>query len=71
MTQRGLILTHLRTGATITPYEALVDYGIMRLAARISDLRYDGYNITTTMRNGKPRMGRPTRYAEYHLTTSE
>lgn len=47
MTQSALILDHLKTGASITPIEALSRYGCFRLGARIYDLRKDGHTITT------------------------
>ncbi len=45
MTQRDQILSHLRTGAPITPGEALNFFGCFRLAARIDELRKAGYAI--------------------------
>ena len=39
MTQEDLILTHLRSGRSITSLEALNIYGCFRLASRISDIR--------------------------------
>ena len=39
MTQEELILTHLKSGRSITPLEALELYGCFRLASRISDLK--------------------------------
>ena len=48
--------------------DALELYGVMRLAARISDLRYDGYHIDTEMVEGTSRFGEKVRYAKYHLT---
>lgn len=50
MTQTDYILRHLRKFGSISPREALEDYGVMRLAARIKDLRDAGYSITSTMR---------------------
>ena len=71
MTQRRLILTHLRRWGFITPMDALELYGVMRLAARISDLRYDGYHIDTEMVHALNRYGDKVKYAKYILTTSE
>lgn len=39
MTQCEKILRHLRDFGQITPVEALADYGVMRLGARIWDLK--------------------------------
>lgn len=62
MTQKQMIMNHLRTYGGITPLEALQKYGCFRLGARISDLKGDGYVIRTDMvkENGK-------RYARYRL----
>ena len=53
-TQCGQILAHMRMFGSITPQEALDEYGCFRLAARISDLRKRGHAIETeTIRNGR------------------
>ena len=41
------ILRALKQGRTLTAMEALSEFGCFRLAARIHDLRGDGYAITT------------------------
>ena len=48
MSQNSQILSHLKRGRAITPREALILYGVMRLAARVNDLRAKGHQITTT-----------------------
>lgn len=62
MTQSALILQDLRAGRVITPAGALADHGIMRLAARIRELRLEGHDIQTDTR----RTGKKT-YATYSL----
>lgn len=47
MTQGEAILRHLRTRGQITPLEALREYGIFRLAARVWELREKGHPIET------------------------
>ena len=44
-TQNQQILARLKSGKTITPIQALQQFGCMRLAARIRDLRDDGHLI--------------------------
>lgn len=39
------ILAHLKEGKTISPMEALRQFGCFRLGARIWDLKQDGYVI--------------------------
>lgn len=62
-TQAAAILEHLKTGARITPIEALERFGSFRLGARIYDLRQAGHAIATDM------IETPTgkRVAEYRL----
>jgi len=62
MTQNDMIRTHLRSGKSITPLDALREYGCFRLAARIADLRAEGLNIQTStiQSNGKT-------YASYRI----
>ena len=45
--QNTHILEHLRTGKTLSPIEALIDFRCFRLAARINELRNKGYDIQT------------------------
>lgn len=63
MTQKQTLLKHLKR-KSISPFEALLVYGISRLAARVEELRKDGHPIKTNMKtdeNGK-------RYARYVLS---
>lgn len=64
MSQSDDILAYLKTGASLTPLEALSRFGCLRLAPRCLELREAGYRIETTIR----RNGRKY-YAEYRLTT--
>lgn len=68
MTQKEQILRHLNDYGSITQLEAFRDYGIMRLASRINDIRRDGVNITVAMERTKNRYGEPVSYARYSLT---
>ena len=62
MTQNDMIKAHLQSGKSITPLDALREYGCFRLAARISDLRAEGLDIKTDtiQHNGKA-------YASYRI----
>jgi hypothetical protein len=67
MTQCERILRHLRDYGSITPMEAM-EYGCMRLAARIADLlKRRGFNIKTAKGKGENRYGEPTTFAVYYL----
>ena len=67
MSQCEMILKHLKTHVGITPTTALEKYGVMRLAARISDLRGQGYQITTVRREAINRFGKKVEFAEYRM----
>lgn len=51
-TQTQAVLRHLKAGRTLTAIEALEQYRILRLAARIHELRARGENIHTEMISG-------------------
>lgn len=66
-TQLNRILAHLLEHETITPLEALSEYGCYRLGARIADLRKQGYDIETKITAGKNRFGDSVNFATYRL----
>lgn len=49
MTQVQQIKAHLDKGWRLTPMHALRSFGCMRLAARIHDIRNEGYPVNVTM----------------------
>ena len=63
MSQKELILKHLRQHKSITPLEALKEYRCFRLAARIKDLRDSGHSILTTRQDSQTG----SKFAEYRL----
>lgn len=67
LTQCDRILRHFKDYGSITSLEAMQEYGIMRLASRISDLKRLGYVISVATENGKNRYGEKTSYARYSL----
>ena len=62
MSQSDQIRAALLSGRSLTPLDALEDFGCFRLAARVADLRREGMDIecSTETTNGK-------RYARYRL----
>lgn len=59
------ILKFLRdTNNGITSWEAITQFGCTRLAARIADLKDEGFRIETTMEKNEIQ---GTRYARYFL----
>ena len=65
--QNERILRHLCDYGSITSLEAMQDYGIMRLASRIHDLRTIGYDIRGETVAAKNRYGEPTRFVRYAI----
>jgi hypothetical protein len=53
MSQRSKILSHLKRHKTITPIQALHDFGCLRLAARIQELRESHTILTERASNGR------------------
>lgn len=47
-TQKMKVLAYMKEHGSITPLEALDEFGCYRLGARIWDLRHAGYSIKTT-----------------------
>lgn len=68
LSQKRVILQHLKRFGSIEPLTALQEYGCYRLSSRISDLRNDGYNIITdTISSVSKITGRPIHFANYRL----
>ena len=67
MTQCERIIRHLNDYGSITSLEAVNEYGILRLASRIHDLKDLGYEIEKTYEKSKNRYGEPTAYVRYSL----
>lgn len=65
MTQCQRILQYIDDFGSITPVEAMNDLGVMRLAARISDLNRMGIPIEKETVSGRNRYNKPVRYARY------
>lgn len=64
--QNQTVLRHLMLNRSITPYVAFVKYGIMRLSARVYDLKGQGCAIKTDIKHTETAMGEK-RYAVYSL----
>jgi len=67
-TQNQEILSYLKTGKAISASVALRKYRCFRLAARIRDLKDDGYNIVSIPKKQRSkRTGRIVRFCLYRL----
>ena len=71
LTQCERVLRHLEDYGSITSLEAVNEYGIMRLASRINDLRGMGYPILSERATGKNRYNETTSYSVYRLANKE
>lgn len=67
MTQAQMILQHIEKHGSITPLEALQNYGIMRLASRIHELSKQGYVFKRENVEDHNRYGEVVRYTRYSL----
>ena len=65
--QNERVLEYLKVHGSITPLEALNELGVMRLGARIWELRNEGHAITRVLETGMNRNGETVRYARYAL----
>ena len=68
--QKIKILRWMQNKGIITPQDALM-FGCMRLAARIKNLRSDGYDIITDRLEYIDNDGRKVSYASYRLRDQE
>ena len=67
MTQEEKIIDYMERHGSITPLEAMEEFGIMRLGARIYDLKESGVKIITETVTSKNREGKQVRFARYRL----
>jgi hypothetical protein len=70
MTQNAMVLDYIKRFGSITPIQAFVDLGIMRLGARCWDLKREGHDIITETETSTNRFGKPVSYARYKFHTS-
>jgi hypothetical protein len=67
LTQCERIMRYIEETGSITQIDALREFGCMRLASRISDLKRQGVPVKRTMETAKNRYGEPVSYARYSL----
>lgn len=66
-TQAQRVLEYIDEFGSITQFEALQDLGVMRLASRISDLKKQGFPITSKVEAVKNRYGENCYIKRYSL----
>lgn len=70
-TQAQRVLDYMDTFGSITQLEALKDLGVMRLASRISDLKKQGYPITSDVVAVKNRFDEDCYIKRYKLVAAD
>ena len=71
MTQCEMILRYMEECGSITPLDALREFGCMRLASRICDLKRDGVKIHKERETQVNRYGKNVSFARYRLGGAE
>jgi len=66
-TQNDRLLNYLERNGDINPMQALSELGVLRLAARVRDLRDAGIKIDKTTTKVCNRFGEACRVAKYRL----
>lgn len=69
--QRSRILNHLRNSGPLTTLEARNSLDVMHPAARVMELRQQGFNIVTHRRTDYTDQGDPHVVAQYVLFAKE
>lgn len=67
MTQCERILQYIEENGSITQLDALKEFGCMRLASRMCDIKKMGYPVKREMETAKNRYGEPISYARYTI----
>lgn len=67
MTQCERVLKYMQDFGSINPQQAMQDLGVMRLAARVADLKKAGHKITRRNVAGRNRYDEKVIFAEYKL----
>ena len=70
-TQAQRVLEYIEQFGSITQIEAIQDLGVMRLAARIADLKQQGYPICSTTEAVKNRYGKTCHVKRYSMHFEE
>lgn len=61
------ILKYIEEEGSITQLDALENFGCMRLASRMCDIKKMGYNVTKRTEKKKNRYGDTVTYARYSI----
>lgn len=67
MTQRERVIQYIKDFGSITAWEAMKELGITQLAARLCELKSEGYHFGKQTEKGKNRYGDPCHWTRYTL----
>ena len=67
VTQKQMVLQYMQDFGSITPVQAFQDLGIMRLGARIFELKKAVVLIESRLASARNRYGKTVRYSEYRI----
>lgn len=66
-TQAEEVLYHLKYIGALSSIQAIKEYGITRLAARVYELKDQGWDVRSEDREFTTRHGKKSSYSEYYL----
>lgn len=66
-TQCEKVIRYMTDKGSITQIDAFREFGIMRLASRIAELKQRGYDITSITEESKNRYGETIHYSRYMI----
>lgn len=67
MSQKDRVLQYLKQGKVLNRLNAWDELGVIETPARISELRHEGHQIKTTMKQVLNRYGEQVRIAEWFI----
>lgn len=67
LTQCDRIIQFIEETGSITQMDALEQFGCMRLASRMCDIKKMGYAVEKKMEKSRNRYGEPISYARYTI----
>ena len=65
------VIQYMRDFGSITSAQAIVDLGVYRLSARISELKANGWDIERKMIKDTNRYGETVFFAEYNIAVAK
>lgn len=67
MAQCDRILKYIEENGSISSLEAMQEFGCMRLASRMCDIKKMGYTVTKETEKAQNRYGEPVHYVRYRV----